>query len=110
MSVGNFWQLFSSQGGVTRIVPFVSPVLEITRKITGKAKKRNMCVSGYISKKIRVVIFPEFNKKHNKCIACPCLPEVYNEKRSVWDSNFSTDEKYDNKIGKTNTVDSKIFA
>ena len=71
MSVGNFWQLFSSQGGVTRIVPFVSPVLEITRKITGKAKKRNMCVSGYISKKIRVVIFPEFNKKHNKCIACP---------------------------------------
>ena len=45
-----------------------------------------MCVSGYISKKIRVgrslfkflfyskilfIFFPDFNKKHNRCIVCP---------------------------------------
>ena len=44
-----------------------------------------MCVSGYISKQIRVVtkvafnffskilfiIFPDFNKKHNRCIVFP---------------------------------------
>ena len=31
-----------------------------------------------------------------------CLPEVYNEKGSVWARNLSTDEKYDNKSSKTN--------
>ena len=30
-----------------------------------------------------------------------CLPGVYNEKGSVWASNLSTDEKYDNESGKT---------
>ena len=30
------------------------------------------------------------------------LPEVYNEKGSFWARNLSTDEKYDNKSGKTN--------
>ena len=28
MSVGCFWQLFSSQGGKARVIPFVCPVLE----------------------------------------------------------------------------------
>ena len=32
----------------------------------------------------------------------PCLPEVYNEKESVWARNLSIDEKYDNESGKTN--------
>ena len=50
----------------------------------GKAKRKNMCVSCYISKKIRVgrslliffyfkflfFIFPNFTKKHNKCVVC----------------------------------------
>ena len=31
-----------------------------------------------------------------------CLPEVYNEKGSVWARYLSTDEKYDNESGKTN--------
>ena len=31
-----------------------------------------------------------------------CLPKVYKEKGSVWASNLSTDEKYDNESGKTN--------
>ena len=30
------------------------------------------------------------------------LPEIYNEKRSVWASIQRIDEKYDNKSGKTN--------
>ena len=30
------------------------------------------------------------------------LPEVYNENGSVWARNSSTDDKYDNKSGKTN--------
>ena len=41
----------------------------------GKAKRKNMCVSCYISKKIRVgrsllifFFFPNFTKKHNKCV------------------------------------------
>ena len=53
-----------------------------------------MCVSGYISKKnmvgrslsyfhffskISFIIFPDFNKKHNRCVVCP---EAYNEKGS----------------------------
>ena len=32
----------------------------------------------------------------------PCLPEVYNEKESVWARNLSFDEKYDNESCKTN--------
>ena len=49
-----------------------------------KAKRKNMCVSCYIAKKIRVgrslliffyfkflfFIFPNFTKKHNKCVVC----------------------------------------
>ena len=32
----------------------------------------------------------------------PCLPDVYNEKGSVWARNLSTDENNDNESGKTN--------
>ena len=52
-----------------------------------------MCVSCYISKKIRVgrsllifffliFIFPDFTKKHNTTQQMRCLHEVYNEKVS----------------------------
>ena len=67
-----------------------------------------MCVSGYISKTVRVgrlllnyifskisfIILPDFNKKHNRCVVC--------SKGSIWARNLSTGEKYDNKSGKTN--------
>ena len=39
-------------------------------------KKKNMCVSCYISKQIRVgrslliFFFPDFTKKHNRCVVC----------------------------------------
>ena len=53
-------------------------------QIRTQAKRKNMCVSCYISKKIRVgrslliffyfkflfFIFPNFTKKHNKCVVC----------------------------------------
>ena len=72
-----------------------------------------MCVSGYISEKIRVgksllnffslkfyLSFSLISTRNTQQMRC--LPQVYNEKGSVWASYLSTDEKYDSESGKTN--------